>query len=259
MVALYAHRGASAELPENTIPSFLRAIELGATAIETDAHLTKDGHVVLSHDDTGSRAAGVPRRIDESTLEEIRTWNVASHHAEAAGIAAAAGVAGVAGTFTMPTLEEALAALPTVPFNVDCKAKGARPAEAVVRAVRRAGAQARVRIASFESRTLRHVRHLGYEGETGLGQSEIARLALAPLSFLRAFPLGGSAAQVPVRAMGVRFDTGRFVDRCHTLGLAVHYWTIDEPAEALRLAALGADGIMTDDPRRIAPVLRPTM
>jgi glycerophosphoryl diester phosphodiesterase len=245
VVALYAHRGASAELPENTIAAFSRAIELGATAIETDAQLTKDGHVVLSHDETGARAAGVPRRIAESTLEEVRTWNVASRHA-------------LGSTFTMPTLEEALAAVPDAPFNVDCKPKGPRAAEVVVGAVRRARAQARVRIASFETRTLRHVRHLGYEGETGLGQSEIAVLALAPMAWLRAFPLGGSAAQVPVRAMGVRLDTRRFVDRCHALGLVVHYWTVDEPREALRLAALGADGLMTDDPRAIAPVLRPS-
>jgi glycerophosphoryl diester phosphodiesterase len=245
VVALYAHRGASAELPENTIPSFLRAIELGATAIETDAHLTSDGHVVLSHDETGARAAGVPRRIDESTLEEVRTWNAASRHAH------------LGGTFAMPTLEEALAALPDVPFNVDCKPKGPRAAEAVVAAVRRARAQERVRIASFASRTLRHVRHLGYEGETGLGQSEIVRLALAPMAFLRAFPLEGQAAQVPLRAMGVRLDTRRFVNRCHALGLVVHYWTVDDPNEALRIAALGADAIMTDDPRRVAPVLRP--
>jgi glycerophosphoryl diester phosphodiesterase len=244
VVALYAHRGAAVELPENTIPSFLRAIELGATAIETDAHLTKDGHVVLSHDETGARAAGVPHRIDACTLEEVRTWNVASGHAHGAH------------PFTMPTLGEALLALPDVPFNVDCKPPGKRAAEAVVRAIRDARAQARVRIASFETRTLRHVRHLGYEGKTGLGQSEIVRLALLPMPWLRAHPPAGSAAQVPVRAFGVRLDTRRFLDRCHALGLEVHYWTINDSAEALRLAALGADAVMTDDPRLVAPALR---
>lgn len=244
MVALYAHRGAAVELPENTLPAFARALELGATALETDAHLTKDGHVVLSHDETGARAAGVPHRIDACTLGEVRTWNVASGHAHGAH------------PYTMPTLGEALAAFPGVPFNVDCKPRGRRAAEAVVRAVRDARAQARVRIASFETRTLRHVRHLGYEGETGLGQSEIVRLALLPMAWLRARPPRGSAAQVPVSAFGVRLDTRRFIDRCHALGLEVHYWTINVPEEALRLAALGADAVMTDDPGKIAPALR---
>ncbi len=248
MVTVFAHRGAAAELPENTIPSFLRAIEVGATAIETDAHVTKDGHVVLSHDPTGARAAGVPRRIAESSLDEVRTWNVA---------AGRAGQRGVSGFFAVPTLTEALAALPDVPFNVDCKPRGLAAAEALVRAVRGAGAQERVRIASFRARTLRHVRHLGYEGETGLAETEVARLALAPMRLLRAFPLRGTAAQVPLRALGVRLDTPRFIGRCHALGIAVHFWTIDDPDEARRLVALGADGVMTDDPRVVAPAVRP--
>ena len=57
---VYAHRGASFELPENTLESFRLALDLGADAIETDAHMTRDGRIVLSHDATGERAAGVP-------------------------------------------------------------------------------------------------------------------------------------------------------------------------------------------------------
>jgi len=239
-IALYAHRGAAAELPENTLPAFRRAMERGATAIETDAHVTKDGHVVLSHDATGARAAGAPHGIADSTLEQVRGWNVAH---------------GQPGEFTIPTLEEALEDLPGVPFNVDCKPSGRDAAAALVRVVRGMGAQERVLIASFRSRTLRHVRRLGYEGKTSLGQGEIVRLALTPLSLLRALPLRGNAAQVPTRAFGVRFDTRRFVDKCHALGLVAHYWTIDDPLEARRLVDLGADGIMTNDPRLVAPAL----
>src|SRR5580700_6228813 len=105
-IALYAHRGAAAELPENTLPAFVRALERGATAIETDCHLTKDGEVVLSHDPTVTLTDGRTRTLAASTLEEVRSWNVARGHP---------------GTFTIPTLEEALEQLPGVPLNVDCK------------------------------------------------------------------------------------------------------------------------------------------
>ena len=222
-IALYAHRGAAAELPENTLPAFRRALDLGATAIETDCQVSKDGHVVLSHE---------PLRIAESTLEEVRSSNDG-----------------------IPTLEEALEQLPRVAFNVDCKPPGRAAADAVVRAVRRARAQDRVLIASFRTSTLRHVRRLGYEGKTGLGQSEIVRLLVTPLALLRAIPLHGDAAQVPTRAFGIAMDTRRFLDKCHALGLVVHYWTIDDPREARRLVDLGADGVMTNDPRRVAPAL----
>jgi glycerophosphoryl diester phosphodiesterase len=239
--ALYAHRGAAAELPENTLPAFRRALERGATAIETDGHVTKDGQVVLSHDPTVARADGLRCRIAESTLQQVRTWNVAQGHS---------------GTFTIPTLEEALEQLPAVPFNVDCKPPGPGAAAAFVRVVRATHAEERVLIASFRTRTLRYVRRLGYEGKTGLGQSEIVRLVAMPSALLRAAPVHGNAAQVPTHAFGVRLDTRRFVDKCHSLGLVVHYWTINDPREARRLADLGADGIMTDDPRLIAPALR---
>src|SRR5580658_9707964 len=156
-ITLYAHRGAAAELPENTLPAFRRALERGATAIETDCHVTRDGHVVLSHDSTVAQAEGVSYRIADSTLEQVKTWNVARGHP---------------GSFTIPTLDEALGHFPGVPFNVDCKPPGPRAATALVRVVRALNAQERVLIASFRTRTLRHVRFLGYEGKTGLGQSQ---------------------------------------------------------------------------------------
>ena len=182
----------------------------------------------------------MPHQIAESTLAQLRTWNVARGHP---------------GSFTIPTLEEALEDVSGVPFNVDCKPPGRRAAAALVHVVRGMGAQERVLIASFRTRTLRHVRQLGYEGKTGLGQSEIVRLVVMPSALLRAIPFHGNAAQVPTRSFGVRFDTRRFVDKCHALGLAVHYWTIDDPREGRRLVELGADGIMTNDPRLIAPAL----
>ena len=60
---VYAHRGASLEFPENTLPAFRRAVELGADALETDVHVTADGVLVLSHDPDGGRVFGVRRRI----------------------------------------------------------------------------------------------------------------------------------------------------------------------------------------------------
>lgn len=246
MPVLYAHRGASAELPENTIEAFLRALEVGATAIETDVHCTRDRHVVISHDPSGERAAGVRARIRDATLADVKRWDV--------GLGARARRRGAAARFEVPTLEEALAALPGVPFNVDIKQHGQEAAAAVVSAVRRAGAAERVLLTSFDAATVGHVRWLGYEGPTGLGQGEVMRLLALPFEVLRRYPLKGRAAQIPLRAGPLRLDTPRLIDKAHRLRIEVHYWTINDPAEAERLLALGADAIMTDDPQRIAPV-----
>jgi len=71
----------------------------------------------------------------------------------------------------------------------------------------------------------------------------LAAWARAPLRL----PASAVAAQVPVRHGRVTVVDRRFVEHCHRLGLQVHVWTIDEPAEMLRLIDLGVDGIMTDD------------
>jgi glycerophosphoryl diester phosphodiesterase len=246
---LYAHRGASGELPENTVPAFRRALEVGANALETDVHLTRDGHVVVSHDPTGERTAGIPRPIDATTLDELRTWDV--------GRVFRAGRPDIPPrAFTMPTLEEVLAEFPGVPFNVDIKRHDAWAARAVVDVVRRRHAQARVRLASFDAATLRVVRRLGYEGPTSLGASEILRLVCLPERVLRVLPLAGDAAQIPVKQGPLRLDTPEFIAKVHALGLVVHYWTIDDPSEAERLLKAGADGIMTNEPARLATLFR---
>jgi glycerophosphoryl diester phosphodiesterase len=223
-VRIYAHRGASRELPENTLPAFRRAIELGADALETDVHLTADGVLVTSHDPDGARIFGRPSRIADSTWEEVRGWGI-------------------------PSLEEVVSGFPGVPINVDLKVDAAAAAVALLRKL---GAEEQVTLASFQSSTLRKVRALGYRGPTSLGRSEVARLLSLPAAAQRG-PLAppGNAAQLPLS-----LSKPWIIRRCHALGLRVDYWTVNEPALAISLAALGADGVMTDDPAAIVPALR---
>ena len=150
----------------------------------------------------------------------------------------------------MPSLEEVVTSFPGVPINVDLKIDAAALAVALLRKL---DAEEQVTLASFQSSTLRKVRALGYRGPTGLGRSEVARLLSLPAAAQRG-PLAppGSAAQLPLS-----LAKPWIIRRCHALGLRVDYWTVNEPALATSLVALGADGIMTDDPAVIVPALRP--
>jgi glycerophosphoryl diester phosphodiesterase len=223
-VRIYAHRGASLELPENTMTAFRRAVDLGADALETDVHATADGVLVTSHDPDGARIFGKPRRIADCRLEEVRSWGV-------------------------PSLEEMVLAFPGLPINVDLKVP---VAELAVPLLRRLQVEERVTLASFSSATLRRVRALGYRGPTSLGRSEVARLVSLPAAAQRG-PLAppGKAAQLPLS-----LAQPWVIRRCHALGLRVDYWTVNEPALARGLVEMGADGIMTDDPATIVPALR---
>ena len=225
-VRVYAHRGASRELPENTMPAFRRAMELGADALETDVHATADRVLVASHDPDGARIFGVHRNIAECSWAEVRSWGA-------------------------PSLEEVVTSFPGVPINVDLKSDAAALAVELLHSL---GAAEQVTLASFRSSTLRRVRALGYRGPTGLGRSEVARLVSLPASAQRG-PLApaGTAAQLPLS-----LARPWIIRRCHALGLRVDYWTVNEPALARSLVALGADGIMTDDPATVVPALRGT-
>lgn len=243
---VYAHRGASFELPENTLESFRLALDLGADAIETDAHMTRDGRIVLSHDATLERTAGVSRAIADMTLLELRGLDMGARF-----VPRRPGVFRSGDRFQIPTLEEALATFPDVIFNVDAKQTQPDMVPALIRAILSSRAEDRVRIASFSTENLVRARALGYPGETCLSAGEIARIMFLPRAALRWLRVSGHAAQVPRRAYGVSFASQGAIDRFHTLGLRVDFWTIDDPAEAARLFAMGADGVMTDDPRTL--------
>jgi glycerophosphoryl diester phosphodiesterase len=243
----YGHRGAPAELPENTLASFRRAIERGANAIETDAHMTRDGHIVLSHDPDGARMANDPREIRQCTLDEVRRWDVGWGMTNMQGQRPFAKQG-----FQIPLLEEAVREFPDVMFNVDAKQLAPDMVPTLLALMRKLGAESRVRLASFYARTLFRIRAAGYPGPTGLSQNEVAALYFTPRAALARIGYRDVAAQVPPSVWRFRFDRREFIEKCHSLGIRVDFWVIDDLDQARRLLALGADGIQTDDPARIA-------
>jgi glycerophosphoryl diester phosphodiesterase len=138
-----------------------------------------------------------------------------------------------------------------VRVNVDLKGEAVDLALDLVRRLR---VEERVTIASFQLRTLSRVRRQGYAGETALAQPEVATLLGLPAMLWRQLPRTGDAAQVPTHQGPIRFDRPTFVAKCHSLGLRVDYWVVDDRAEAARLLELGADGIMTNDPAALRPL-----
>ncbi len=217
--------------------SFSRALADGATALETDAHRTRDGFVVVAHDPVLRPAGRAPLEIKSASLDELRTLDLG-------------------GGERVPLLREVLDAFRDVPVNVDIKQREPRMEQAIVDVI---GADApRVLLASFHGDALSRVRRLGYRGPTGLARNEVAALAVGPRALARIsgrFFVHGARAQVPRQIGRLRFDTQAFVDKCHAAGVAVDYWVINDVAAARALLALGADGIMSDAPAVVAAAL----
>jgi glycerophosphoryl diester phosphodiesterase len=232
---LYGHRGAAAHHPENTMASFRAAIAAGADALETDVRLSSDGEVVVFHDAHGLRTCGDPRAVRACDWATVSTWD--------------------AGQGERPMrLTDLLDAFPDVFVNVDIKDYLPDAAERTVEVVRRADALGRVGLGSFHTHVVRAIRRTGWEGQLALSIPEVAATRLLPELLARGL-VHGDALQIPVTWNGIRLDRPAFVARCHDLGLRVDYWTVDDPAEAVRLVRAGADGIVTNDPATIRVAL----
>jgi len=244
---LYAHRGAAAERPENTLVAFQRAVEIGVDSLELDVHLARDGVLVVAHDDNAMRMCGSPLKwsdIDAADAARLDAgWGFVT--AEGARPFAGKGIG-------VPTFESILIEFPRMHVNVDLKGEDA--VKAMLELVRRLHAEDRVTLASFHTATMVAVRRRGYGGETALSQGEVATLLAMPALLWRQLPFTGTAAQIPTHQGPLRFDRATFIAKCHSLGLRVDFWTIDDPTEAQRLLGLGADGIITNDPAALKPL-----
>lgn len=227
----FAHRGGASDAPENTMPAFEYAVDLGYRYIETDVHVTADGVLVAFHDNDLQRTCGRPGRISDLPWSEVRA-------------------ARVNGEAPIPLLEDLLGAWPDVRVNIDCKTNAA--VDALVAALQRTDSLHRVCVGAFNDARLRRLRsRLGDALCTSLGPA-----AVAGLRFRAVRRTVAHAAQVPVKQGPITVVDDAFVARAHALGVHVHVWTIDDAAEMHRLLDLGVDGIMTDRPTVLRDVFQ---
>ena len=251
--ANFAHRGGSARAPENTLEAFRLAIEAGASGLELDVHLTRDGEVVVIHDATVDRTTDSSGAVAAMTLEEIRRLDAGYGFSSDGGRTFPYRGRGL----RVPTLAEVYADFPDARVNADIKEESPGAEEAVLRIIRGAGAQGRTLIASTDHPVIRRFRRVS-EGRVATAAS---RREIAVFYFLSRLRLEAlvrpryAALQVPVEHLGITLVTPRFVAAAHSRGVRVDVWTINEVAEMRRLLDLGVDMLMTDRPEALEGLL----
>jgi glycerophosphoryl diester phosphodiesterase len=244
---LFAHRGASALAPENTIESFRLARTAGAPYLELDVHLTADGHVVVIHDNSVSRTTGRRGRVERMSLAEIRRLDPGHEFTLDRGRSFPYRGKGL----RIPTLEEVLQEFPEARITVEIKKTKRGIGGAVLDVIRRCHATERVLVASHEHQHLQEFRSLDGDVPTSFSKSEVREfLARVRGGDTNGYRAPGNALQVP-EYFGLRRVTSvAFIEAAHRLGVEVHVWTVNEPVHMKRLLRWGVDGIMTDDPAR---------
>jgi glycerophosphoryl diester phosphodiesterase len=231
----FAHRGGAAEAPENSWAAFEHAVSLGYCYLETDVRTSADGVVVALHDPTLDRVTDRPGLLSRMPWVEVAKARLP----DGRGI---------------PRLEELLGSWPEARWNIDVKAPEA--VTPVVDVIRRTGSVNRVLLTAFAGRRSAQARAaLGPTLAIGAGRGTVAALVAAKVGLRTRVRSRAVAAQVPLQRRGIPIVDGAFVRVCHQSGLAVHVWTIDDPAVMEKLLDLGVDGIMTDQPSTLKQVL----
>ncbi len=241
----FAHRGGDEAAPENTMAAFAAAVALGYRYLETDLQATRDGVLVVFHDDELERLTGHPGRVEDVTWAELAGLRVAARE-------------------PIPRFDQLLAAWPDLHLNLDPKTDAA--AALLPEALRRGAAVDRVCIGSFsQARLVQLRRAVGPRLCTSMGPREVTRLRLGSWGLGSwglgswGLPPGGSAAacaQIPPRWYGIPLVDRRLLGRAHRLGRPVHVWTINDGGEMRRLLDLGVDGLISDRPALLKSILQ---
>lgn len=226
---IIAHRGASGDFPENTVPAFAAAIAAGAAMCELDVHLSRDGVPIVIHDERVDRTTDGRGAVAALSLAEIRALD--------AGVRFASGFAGT----RVPTLDEVIdLCAGRCALNIEIKAAAA--VGATCAAMRTGGALEQSLVSSFDWPVLQAARRLEPRLRIGVLADR------APAAMLAAAASLGAVAVHPRYTLA----GAALCARAHAQGLAVYPWTVDSLSLAARLERRGVDGIMTNYPRRMA-------
>lgn len=234
---IIAHRGASAEAPENTLAAIQLGWTQGADAVEIDVHFSRDGHIVVIHDDNTRKTAGLRRKVSAQMLSELKalevgSWKNPKYHGE-----------------SIPTLAEAFSTIP----------RGKRMFVEI-----KCGTECIGRFAEdFQASGLKanQVVPIGFsiEAMTRLKQAvpelEVCWIVEFKHTLRGWSPKAGKLiAQVKAAGLDGLDVSGKgpvdraFVDEVHQAGLKLYIWTVDDPAKARFLIDAGVDGITTNRP-----------
>lgn len=218
---IIAHRGASAERPENTLAAFRRALALQVDGIELDVHVTRDGVVVVFHDADLCRLTGVRGAVETRTWRELRALRVR-------------------GAEPIPRLVDVLR-LTRRRCVVQIEIKAGVPVAPVVRAVKTAQASEAVILASFSAAVVQEAGRLA----PGLPRMLISEGRVSPAMLVRQLA-SCDAAGLSVDYRAIR--SAAWVRRITSRGFSVWSWTVNEPRVAQRLAEWGVGGLLGDNP-----------
>ena len=245
---LIAHRGGGGVRPENTLEAFTAAYRQGIRYFELDVHTSRDGVLVVCHDDDLRRTTEVHGAIRELSYAELARAD-AGYRFEAEGGFPFRGTG-----IRVPRLTDVLGLFDDAFFVVEAKQVEPSLTIALNQALSATGTRRRVLVASEHQRPLDEIRVLAPELPTSFSGREVMGFFAGLLGQTAGYAVPADALQIPPAHDSMQLATSTSVSAAHALGLEIHTWTINEEAEMHLLLELGIDGIITDYPARLQAI-----
>lgn len=252
-----AHRGGPALAPEETLAAFSKAKEVGADMFEYDVHMTKDGHLIASHDPSVDRVTNGSGLINEMTLAQIKELDAGDKFVDCEGNRPYQGQG-----IPLATVEEIFQAFPKQRAVIELKDTN-HPVlyEAMVqemwRIVQKHQMEDKVIVASFDHAINRRFKEISHgQVAIGAGESEATHYIVKMILRLNALAITDSQAlQLPLNKKGINLTQRQIVKGARRQGLDVYYWTVNDTATMRALIRKGVDGIMSDNPALLQQVM----
>jgi glycerophosphoryl diester phosphodiesterase len=246
----FGHRGSAGTHPENTLESFRAAVAAGVPYLEFDLHMTRDGEVVVAHDEHLQRMCGLDRRIAEMTYAELAavdagrmfTPDAAAFPFRDKGV-------------RVPRLADVIAEFPNLRMIVEIKQVTPSVVGQALKLIERAGLRRKVFLASEHQQPLDEVRKLAPQIPTGYSYLESGQFFQAMAARDLNYRPPGDAIQISHFYEGWELVTRESVEFAHRVGVEMHVFTVNEGAEMNQLLDYGVDGLITDFPQRALEVV----
>lgn len=239
MQRIFAHRGASGDAPENTLEAFALAASQGAHGVELDVRHSKDGMLVVTHDESVDRVSTGTGRVAELTLSELKRLSFGKLFPAYRDA-------------RIPTLEEVFALLSPTGLSVNVELKNSEAdvpglEEECLSLAAKMGMSGRVLYSSFNHHSMLRMKRLDSTASCGLLYSATM---VRPWEY--ALSLGVDAIHPHLSELLVPGEC----EAAHSMGIRVHTWTVDDEAHLQMVLSAGADIVITNNPARALSVLR---
>jgi glycerophosphoryl diester phosphodiesterase len=251
-----AHQGGDGIWPGDTLYAFEKAVAIGVDVLEMDAHITKDGQIVLMHDEEVDRTTDGTGLIEDMTLDELKQLDAAykwSNDGDKTFPYRATGI-------QVPTLEEVFQKFPQMRYVIEIKLTQNPIDRPLCELIRKHNMQDKAMIASFHDEAMHNFRQTCPEIATSASRTEVRNFVLLGKAFLSGL-LAPQYQSIqppydPKESMNIPIMTERFIREAHAKNIKVEPWTVDDPELMKRYIEWGVDGIMTDRPDLMIEVLK---